>query len=108
DKSPCSVLPSHDLLCPNLEADQRVWPKRLCDRDIGSVAPLRNQHPPDPGHVVARIEGVPVSTEIGLEPAGEIARSVGRLRAHVAKIPGAIARRNVHATAERNSEVGII
>src|SRR5215212_8330332 len=106
--TPCSVRSSHHLVGPYLEANQSVWPKCLGDRDIGGVAPLPYQHAPDARHVVARIEGVPAAAEIGLEPAGEIARPIRRRSPHVAKVSGAIARRNIHAAAERNCEVGII
>src|SRR5439155_27000814 len=58
--------------------------------------------------VVARIVCEPLPTEIGLEPAGEVTRSIRRESPHVAKISGAIASRNVHAAAERNSEVSVV
>src|SRR5215207_5696134 len=99
---------SRNLVGPDLEAGQGVWPEGLGDRHIGSVAPLRDQDAADPGHVVARIEGAPVPAEIGLEPAGEIAHGPGFWRADIAEIAGAIARRNVHAAAERDGEMGVI
>ena len=46
------------------------------------------------------------AAEIGLEPAGEVHRDRGRRDADVAEI--AIARRNVHATAEGDRQVGIV
>src|SRR6185437_16119438 len=48
------------------------------------------------------------AAEIGLEPAGEVHRDRGRRDADVAKIARAIARRNVHATAECDRRVGIV
>src|SRR6185437_2329829 len=48
------------------------------------------------------------AAEIGLEPAGEVHRDRGRRDADVAKIARAIARRNVHATAEGDCRVGIV
>src|SRR5438105_14220943 len=93
---------SRNLVGPDLEAGQCVWPEGLGDRHIGSIAALRNQDAADPRNVVARIEGTPVPAEIGFEPAGEIACGPGFRRADVAEIARAIARGNVHAAAERN------
>src|SRR5207253_6289664 len=59
-------------------------------------------------HIVSRIEDVPAPTEIGLEPRCEIARTVGRLGAHVAEIAGAVARRNVHAAAQSDRQVRVV
>src|SRR5215213_9064236 len=103
-----TIPPSRNLVGPDLEAGQCVWPEGLGDRHIGSVAPLRDQDAADPRHVVARIEGAPVPAEIGFEPAGEIAYGPGFRRTDVAEIAGAIARRNVHAAAERDGEMGVI
>jgi len=50
----------------------------------------------------------PASSEIGLEPSGEVPRSVGRLCAHIAEIAGAVARRNIHAAAQRHREMCLI
>ena len=97
-----------DLVGPHLEADQRVRPEGLGDRNVGGVAPLRDQDAADPRHVVARIEHLPVAADIGLEPAGEIAGGPRLRRADVAEIAGAIARRNVHAAAERDGEMGVV
>src|ERR1700683_459652 len=55
---------------------------------------------------MARIERVPAIAEINLEPGGEIHRRLVRRHADVAEIAGAIARRDVHAAAERNGEMG--
>ena len=75
---------------------------------IGTSAasrPVSDQHAADSRDVIARIEGVPPSAKIGLEPAGEIHRAIGRRHADVAKVAGAIARRNIHAAAEGDGEV---
>ena len=55
-----------------------------------------------------RIKGVPPPAKIGLEPAREIHRAMRRRHADVAKVPGAIARRNVHAAAECDSKVRVV
>jgi hypothetical protein len=41
-------------------------------RHVGGIATLGDQDTPDPRLVVARIEGMPLATQIGLEPRGEI------------------------------------
>ena len=53
-----------------------------------------------------RASKIPAVAEIGLEPGAEVhRRGVGR-HADVAEIAGAIARRNVHAAAQRHGEMG--
>ena len=76
-RPPPSAASFDDLVGPDLEADQRVGAEGLGDRHVGGVAALRDQHAADAGHVVARVESVPVPAEIGLEPAGEIADAQG-------------------------------
>ena len=51
---------------------------------------------------------MPSATQIRLEPAGEVHRSIGRRDADVAEITGTIASRNVHAAAKRDREVSIV
>ena len=54
---------------------------------------------------MAGVEGVPAAAEIDLEPGAEIHRlRLGR-HADVAEIAGAVARRDVHAAAQRDREV---
>ena len=104
--------PSHDHALystwsvQTLKLDQRVGAEGVRDRHVGGVAALADQDAADARHVVARVEGVPAAAEIGLEPAGEIHRRVGRRHADVAEIAGAIARRDVHAAAEGDGEMG--
>jgi diguanylate cyclase len=61
-----------NLVGAHLEALQDVGAEGIADRHIGGVAATRDQNPPDTRHVVARIEGVPLAIQPGLEPAGEI------------------------------------
>src|SRR6202022_1256696 len=75
---------------------------------VGGIAALRDQHAADSRLVVAGIERMPAAAEIGLEPAGEIAHRPGLRRADVAEIAGAIARRYVHAAAERDGQMRIV
>src|SRR5579862_8059916 len=95
----CSVR-LRDLVRENFEADQRTGTERVTDGDVGGVAAAGNEHPTDARNVVARIERVPSAAEVRLEPAREVHRSVWRRYANVAEIAGAVARRNVHATAK--------
>jgi hypothetical protein len=60
-----------DLIGPNFKTDQRIGPKRLCNRDVSSVTSLSNQYTSNPWDVVTRIECVPTPANVGFEPAGE-------------------------------------
>src|ERR1019366_218345 len=94
-----------DLVRPDLETDQCAGAEGVGDRHIGRIAPLSDQHTAYSRHVVPRVECVPPSIKIGLEPAGEIHWTIGRWHADVPEVAGAIARRNIHAATERNGEV---
>src|SRR6267378_7824326 len=96
------------LISPDLEAAERIGPERRGYGDVDRIAAPCHQHSPDPRHVVARVEGIPASSEIRLEPSGEIWRAVGWRCTHVAEIAGAVPRRNVHASAEGNSKMCVI
>src|SRR5260370_31600990 len=96
------------LISPDLEAAERIGPERRGYGDVDRVAASCHQHSPDPRHVVPRVEDIPASSEICLEPSGEVHRAVGRRYAHVAEIAGAVPRRNVHAPAEGNSKMCVI
>src|SRR6202030_1003147 len=93
---------------PNLEASERIGAERRSDGYINRVATPCHQYPSNPWHVVAGVKGVPASSEISLEPCGEVHRTVGRECPHVAEIAGAVARGNVHGAAECNSEMRVI
>ena len=82
------------LISPDLEAAERIGPERRGYGDVDRIAAPCHQHSPDPRHVVPWVEGIPASSEICLEPSGEVHRTVGRRRAHVAEIAGAVPRRN--------------
>src|SRR5262245_61125280 len=56
--------------------------------------------------VVAGIECVPAAAEISLEPGGKIHRRGIARYADVAEITGAIARRDIHAAAQRHCKMG--
>ena len=80
-------------------------PEARGQRHVGGVAAGAHQDAADARHVVARIERVPLAGQIDLEPAGEIHRRGIAGHADVAEIAGAIARRDVHAAAERQRQM---
>src|ERR1700736_2042698 len=96
------------LVCPDLEAQQRVRAERIADCDVSRIAASRNEHPADPRHIVPRIKDVPAAAEIRLDPSGEIHWPIRRQDADLAEITSAVARRNVHAAAKCDGEVRII
>jgi hypothetical protein len=92
-------VPSHPIACRA---------ERGHDRDVGGVAPARHQNGADARLVVAGIKRVPAVAEVDFEPGAEIHwRGVARY-ADVAEITGAVARRDVDASAQRDSKVGEI
>src|SRR6516164_4990132 len=96
------------LVRNDLEARERTRSEGSNDCHIGGIATARHQNAPDTRRVVASIERVPAPAEIDLKPGAEIHRiRIGR-HANVAKITGAIARRNVHAAAQGDCEMGKI
>jgi hypothetical protein len=56
----------------------------------------------------ARIERVPPTAQIGLEPAGEIHWAIRRRHTYVPKIAGAISRWDFHAAAECDGEMRVV
>lgn len=103
-----SGKPDTHLLCPDLEARQRVGAKRVADRDIGGIAISRDQHAANTRHVVPSVKGVPATAKVCLESGGEVHWAVWGQYADVTQVAGAVACRNVHAVAERDREVRVI
>src|SRR5580704_2719252 len=97
---------SGDLVGPDPEGLEGVGTEGGGDRDVGGVTAARDEDASDAGDVVSRIERVPGTSEIGLEPSGEVHRRGVLGDADVAEIPGAIARGDVQATAEGDGQVG--
>ena len=95
-----------DWIGPDLEVFHGMQAEGVADGDIGGIAAAGHQDASDARGIVARVEGEPLAAEIGFEPAGEIARSKGRLGADVAEVSGAVAGGNVHAAAEGDGQVG--
>src|ERR1700758_818058 len=96
------------LIRPDFKADEGVWSESLSNWNVRSIAALGDQDAADPRNVVARVERIPVAAEIGLKPAGEVARRVGWWHADVTKIAGAISRGNVQAATERDGKVRVV
>src|SRR6516162_9319959 len=96
------------LVRPDLEAQQRVRVERIADCDISCIAASRNEHPPDPRHIVPRIKDAPATAEIRLDPSGEIHWPIRRKGADLTEITSAVACRNVHTAAKCDGEVRIV
>ena len=97
-----------DLVRPHGETGERVGTERVADRHVRRIASAGDEHAADPRSVVPRIERVPVPSDIGLEPGGEIHRAKRRRNADVAEIAGAVAGRNVHAAAEGDRQMRVV
>src|ERR1035438_6710710 len=59
----------------------------------------------DARNVVPRVESIPTSIKVRLEPAREVHRRVRRRHADIAEVPRAIASRDVHASAKSNCQM---
>ena len=94
------------LLGVHDEALEHVRTEGGAERHVGGVPAARHHDPADARRVVACIEGVPAAAEIDLEPGAEIHRLGFGRNADVAEISGAIARRDVHAAAQRDRQMG--
>ena len=77
-------------------------------RHVCGVAALRNEDTADTGGVVARIKGVQTVAQINFNPSGEIHGRVGRGETDVSDVTGAIARREVQATAEGDCKMRVV
>ena len=77
-------------------------------RHVCGVAALRYEDTTDPGGVVARVKGVPTVAQINFNPSGKIHGRVGRGEADVGDVTGAIARRDVQATAEGDCKMRVV
>ena len=95
-----------DFLRHDIEPGKHRIAKLGRDRDVGRVAPAGDNDTSDARDVVPGVEGEPASVEKHLEPGAEIHRRRVFRHADIAEIARAIARRNVHAAAERNGQMG--
>src|SRR5271166_1024609 len=74
--------------------------------DVGGVAAAAHDDAADAGMVVTRVHRPPAPIEKDLAPGAEVPRVNIGGNADVAEIAGAIAGGNIHATAERDGEMG--
>jgi hypothetical protein len=65
------------------------------DRNVTGVAPPSDQAPANAASVMPRVEGVPMSAQIGFEPGAKIHRTGYRRDANVTEIARGVARRNI-------------
>ena len=77
-------------------------------RHVCGVAALRYEDTTDPGGVVAWIKGIPTVAQINFNPSGKIHERVRRGEVDVSDVTGAIARRDVQATAEGDCKMRVI
>ena len=87
---------------------QRERAERGDERDVDRVAAAPDDDAADARRVVARVEGVPATVEVGLEPGREVHRLGGRRRLDVRDVAEHVAGRDVQGAAERDREVGVV
>src|SRR4029077_4348685 len=75
---------------------------------VARIAAPRHQDAAHARQIVARVEYMPAAADPGFEPRREIAHGERRRSSHVAEIAGAVARRNIHATAEGDGEMRVV
>ena len=78
------------------------------ERYVGGVAALRDEDAPDPGGIVARVEGVPTAAEIDFDPRRKIIRRVRRRNAYIGEVAGAIACRDIQAAAKSDGKMSVV
>ena len=96
----------HDLVGRNLKARQRIWPEGGDDRHIRGVPTASHEHPSDAWRIKAGIENVPLAAEVGLKPARKVHRRIHCRYTDIPKIASAVARRDIHAPAKRDCQMG--
>ena len=88
-----------NLVRPNFERLELIHAEGRSERYVCRVAPAGHQHTADTGHVVASVEGVPLSAQLSFEPGAEIHGTIDRRHANVPQVTRGIARGNVHGAA---------
>jgi len=89
----------------HLETRELCRPERCRQGNIRRIAAGRHKDTPDARRVVASVRRMPVTAEIDLEPGAEVHRIGIDRHADISQIAGAISRRDVHATAQRNGKM---
>src|SRR5258706_7864040 len=93
-----------DFVGNHRELDKIGGAEGHADCGIRCVPPASHQDASYPRMLVPSIHRVPRAFQINLEPGAEIHRTGIGWNADIAKISRAVARRNVHATAQRDSQ----
>src|SRR5579863_468135 len=76
--------PRSDFVGKDLKAFERIGAEGRDDGDIRGVAPSRYEDAPNARHVIARIERIPSTAYIHIEPRGQIHHSVWRRHSDIA------------------------
>src|SRR6516162_3496541 len=85
-----------------------MGPERCHKRYIGCITAARDGNTSDARHIMTRVESEPTAIEKDFEPSIIIHRSRIRRHTDVAQKPICVTRRNVHAAAEGDREMGEI
>ena len=84
-----------DLVRPDTKARQKTRSKSSADCNVSCVSSARHQDPSYAWSVMACVERIPRSRQIGLKPGREIHWKVNPRDSNVAQIPGAVPRWDV-------------
>ena len=93
------------LIRPHAKKLKQGGTEGSADGDICGVAAARNQNPADAALIIARIEGVPGTADVGFQPAREIHGRIGNRHANIAEVSAAIARRDVQTAQQRDCQM---
>ena len=92
---------------PHPEGFKDMRPERVYERNICRVPAPCDDNPPNPRHVVARIERLPLPVEEHFDPGAEV-HGVDDGHANVAEVAVDVARRDVKAAAQRQRQMRIV
>src|SRR6516165_6677311 len=88
-----------NLFGDNAKFLEKMLSEHHCDRNIASVASTSDQDAANAAAVMPRIEGMPVSAQIGFEPGAEIHWIEIGGDANITQIARGVARGDIHAAA---------
>jgi len=94
-----------NLFGDNAKFFEKMLPEHHRDRNIASVASTSDQDAANAAPVMPRIEGMPVSAQIGFEPGAEIHWIGIGGDANITQIARGVARGDIHAAAQGNREM---
>ena len=97
-----------NLFGDNAKFFEKMLPEHHCDRNVARVASTSDQDAANAAAVMPRIEGMPVSTQIGFKPGAEIHWIGIGGDANITQIARRVARGDIHAAAQGNREMGKI